>query len=98
MRDYEKMSDQELLAATLEGDEAAFAEFTRRHRNPITNHIHRMLDDYDRAIDLAQETFVRVYMNFERDQAHHGSPTYIYRIAHELAVEELCRRRRQVND
>jgi hypothetical protein len=35
MRDYEKMSDQELLAAILEGDEAALAEYTRRYRDQI---------------------------------------------------------------
>src|SRR5215468_3485670 len=111
MNDYEKMSDQELLAAILEGNEAAFAEFIRRHRNQITNYIYRMLDDYDRAVDLAQETFVRVWMghgsqesprnfiSFYRSEEQKGSPpgfsTYIYRIAHVLAVQELRRRQRK---
>src|SRR5262247_364483 len=95
MRDYERMSDQELLAATMEGDEAAFREFTRRYRNQITNYIHRMLDNYDRAVDLAQETFVRVWMNVE--QAQSSFSTFIYKIAHNLALEELRRRKRRKN-
>ena len=96
MRDYDKMSDQELLAGTLSGDEAAFREFTRRYRNQITNYIHRMLGDYDRALDLAQETFVRVWMNAEeyQAQARDDFSTFIYKIAHNLAVKELQRRQR----
>jgi|SRR5215510_11899595 len=99
MRDYDKMSDKELLTATLEGDEAAFREFTRRYRNPIINHIHRMLDDNDRALDLAQETFVQVWMNAEeyQAQARDDFSTFIYKIAHNLAIEELRRRKRRKN-
>src|SRR5262245_47356603 len=58
----EDMDDHQLLAATLTGDETAFLEITRRYRNQITNYVYRMLDDYDRAVDLAQETFVRVWV------------------------------------
>jgi len=91
----EDMDDHQLLAATLTGDETAFAELTRRYRNQITNYVYRMLDDYDRAVDLAQETFVRVYVNAERYQATYSFSTYIYRIAHNLAISELRQRKRR---
>src|SRR5262245_37488248 len=97
MRDYDKMSDQELLAGTLACDEAAFRELSRRYRNPITNYINRMLDDYDRALDLAQETFTRVWMNAEEYQARDDFSMIIYKIAHDLAIEELQRRKRRKN-
>jgi len=95
VEDVEDMDDHQLLAATLTGDEAAFAELTRRYRNQITNYVYRMLDDYDRAVDLAQETFVRVYINAERYQATYSFSTYIYRIAHNLAISELRQRKRR---
>jgi len=91
----EDMDDHQLLAATLTGDETAFAELTRRYRNQITNYVYRMLDDYDRAVDLAQETFVRVWVNAERYQATYSFSTYIYRIAHNLAISELRQRKRR---
>jgi RNA polymerase sigma-70 factor (ECF subfamily) len=91
----EDMDDHQLLAATLTGDEAAFRELTRRYRNQITNYVYRMLDDYDRAVDLAQETFVRVWMNAERYQATYSFSTYIYKIAHNLAISELRQRKRR---
>ncbi|HEX8999217.1 MAG TPA: sigma-70 family RNA polymerase sigma factor [Blastocatellia bacterium] len=91
----EKMDDHSLLAATLTGDETAFQELVRRYRNQITNYVYRMLNDYDRAADLAQETFVRVYTNAERYQATYSFSTYIYRIAHNLAISELRQRKRR---
>lgn len=91
----EEMDDHALIAATRIGDEAAFQELVRRYRNLITNFIYRMLNDYDRAVDLAQETFVRVYMSVERYQANYNFSTYIYRIASNLAISELRQRKRR---
>jgi RNA polymerase sigma-70 factor (ECF subfamily) len=54
-----------------------------------------MLNDYDRAVDLAQETFLRVFMNAERYQANYSFSTYIYRIASNLAISELRQRKRR---
>ncbi|MBK9316054.1 MAG: sigma-70 family RNA polymerase sigma factor [Acidobacteria bacterium] len=91
--EIEEMDDHSLLAATRTGDEAAFQEIVRRYRNQITNYVYRLLDDYDRAVDMAQETFVRVYMNVDRYQATYNFSTYIYRIAHNLALSELRQRK-----
>ncbi|MES4793192.1 MAG: RNA polymerase subunit sigma-24 [Chloroflexota bacterium] len=91
----EAMDDHALLEATREGDEAAFQELVNRYRNPITNYIYRMLSDYDRAVDLAQETFVRVYTSAERYQANFSFSTYIYRIASNLAITDLRQRKRR---
>jgi RNA polymerase sigma-70 factor (ECF subfamily) len=91
----ETLSDHELLEATKLGDEAAFAEIIHRYRNPITNFIYRMLNDYEEAIDLAQETFVRVYQAAERYHAGYAFSTYIYRIASNLAISELRKRKRR---
>lgn len=91
----EAMSDHRLLEATREGDEAAFAELVRRYRNQITNYVYRMTNDYDLAVDLAQETFMRVYAAAERYQSSFAFSTYIYRIATNLAISELRRRKRR---
>ncbi|MDX2031717.1 MAG: sigma-70 family RNA polymerase sigma factor [Blastocatellia bacterium] len=91
----EKIDDHSLLALTLTGDERAFEELHRRYRNQITNYVYRMIDDYDRAVDLCQETFMRVYTSAERYQATYSFSTYIYRIAHNLAISELRTRKRR---
>jgi RNA polymerase sigma-70 factor, ECF subfamily len=91
----EPLSDHSLLEATREGDEAAFAEIVRRYRNQITNFVYRMTNDYEAAVDLAQETFLRVYRAADRYQTSYAFSTYIYRIATNLAISELRRRKRR---
>jgi RNA polymerase sigma-70 factor (ECF subfamily) len=91
----EPLSDHALLEATRTGDEAAFAEIVSRYRNQITSYIYRMLNDYDSAVDMAQETFVRVYQAAERYQTNYAFSTYIYRIATNLAISELRKRKRR---
>src|SRR5918996_79548 len=88
-------SDHALLEATRIGDEDAFAELVNRYRNPITSYIYRMTNDYDGAVDMAQETFVRVYQAAERYQTNYAFSTYIYRIATNLAISELRKRKRR---
>ena len=88
-------SDHALLEATRSGDEDAFAQLVARYRNQITSYIYRMTNDYDGAVDLAQETFVRVYRAADRYQQSHAFSTYIYRIATNLAISELRKRKRR---
>src|ERR1044072_1538635 len=87
--------DHALLEATRIGDEDAFAELVSRYRNPITSYIYRMTNDYDGAVDLAQETFVRVYRAADSYQRSYAFSTYIYRIATNLAISELRKRKRR---
>ena len=91
----ERVSDHELIAATCRGDEAAFEEIVTRYRNQITNFLYRMLGDYEEAVDLAQETFVRIYQARERYTDAYAFSTYIYRIATNLAISELRKRKRR---
>src|SRR5512138_1149521 len=91
----EALSDHELVAAARDGDELAFQEVVRRYRTPITNFVYRMLNDYEMAIDLAQETFVRVFTSIGRYEANYSFSTYIYRIASNLAISEIRKRKRR---
>ena len=91
----ENASDHELIAAVKNGDEAAFGEIMRRYRNPLTNYLYRFLNDYEEAVDLAQETFVRVYFAVERYHTDYAFSTYLYRIATNLAISEIRKRKRR---
>src|SRR4026209_5772 len=88
-------SDHALLEATRSGDQDAFAELVGRYRNQLTGYIYRMTNDYDGAVDLAQETFVRLYRAVDRYQTSHAFSTYLYRIATNLAISELRKRKRR---
>jgi len=90
-----KLSDHELVAATRSGDQDAFAEIMSRYKNQITNFLYRFLNDYEEAVDLAQETFVRLYFALDRYHTEYAFSTYIYRIATNLAISEIRKRKRR---
>jgi RNA polymerase sigma-70 factor (ECF subfamily) len=90
-----ELSDHALIEATKYGDEQAYGQIIARYRNPITNYLYRFLNDYEEAVDLAQETFVRVYFAIERYHTDYAFSTYIYRIATNLAISELRKRKRR---
>ncbi len=89
------LSDHELIEQTKNGDELAFDEIMNRYRNPLTNYLYRMLNDYEEAVDLVQEAFVRVYFALERYHTDYAFSTYIYRIASNLAISEIRKRKRR---
>ena len=88
------VSDNELILKFICGDENAFMEIVSRYKDPITNYINTLLGDYERAVDLAQETFLRVYRNAERYKNTFQFSTWIYRIATNLAIDEIRWRKR----
>jgi RNA polymerase sigma-70 factor, ECF subfamily len=91
MQDNDNLLVQQYLA----GDEDAFYKLVSRYKKPITNFIYKMIGDYDQALDLTQETFLRVYKSLENYRSDYQFSTWIYRIASNLAIDEIRRRRRR---
>ena len=92
---YAEMDDHALMAAIKAGEQEAFNEIVARYKNKLTNFVYRLLNDYERASDLTQETFIRIYTNADRYEASNNFSTYIYRIAQNLAISEIRQRKRR---
>ncbi|MEA1996196.1 MAG: sigma-70 family RNA polymerase sigma factor [Gemmatimonadota bacterium] len=60
-----------------------------RYNGRIINYIYRIIGDRDRAEDLLQDTFVRVYRNIDRFDRERKFSTWLYTIATNLAKNEL---------
>lgn len=84
----------ELVAAHLAGDTRAFQELVGRYRGPLHNFVTRMIGDRERAEDLVQEAFIRVYRHLHRFDSTRKFSTWIYTIASNLAKNELRNRSR----
>ncbi|CAN5257413.1 sigma-70 family RNA polymerase sigma factor [soil metagenome] len=90
----EVLSDNELVERYLAGEERHFREIVHRYEGRIVNFIQRSIGDRDRAQDLAQETFIRVYRHLKRFDTSKKFSTWIYTIASNLAKNELRNRSR----
>src|ERR671921_156498 len=86
-------ADTELVVRALAGREDGFEELVRRYQRPIVAYVYRMVGDYDAALDLAQEVFIRVYNSLGRYRPEFKFSTWIYRIAHNAAIDHLRRLR-----
>jgi len=93
----DERADEDLMLALKHGEDAAFAELMRRHRGPIVNYVNRMIGDRDRAEDLAQEVFLRVYRHAGTYRVTARFTTWLYTIASNLGKNELRNRARRRN-
>lgn len=89
------LGDNALVAAYLEGNEVAFEVLVQRYQDKLVNYINGITHDYDRSIDLCQDAFIRVFRNAHRYQGKYQFSTWLYRIATNLAIDELRRRERK---
>jgi RNA polymerase sigma-70 factor (ECF subfamily) len=88
---FESLADYELVARALTGTDTSFEELVRRYQRPIVSYVYRMTGDYDAALDLTQEVFIKVYGSLARYRAEFKFSTWIYRIAHNAAIDYLRR-------
>jgi len=83
--------DGELVVGALAGHENSFEELVRRYQRPIAAYVYRMTGDYDAALDLTQEVFIKVHNSLARYKSEFKFSTWIYKIAHNAAIDHLRR-------
>lgn len=91
--DLANLPDADLVARALEGREEAYRELIRRYERPVFTLVYRMVRDREQAEDLAQETFIRVLNNIEKYSPEFKFSSWILKIANNLAIDALRRRR-----
>jgi RNA polymerase sigma-70 factor, ECF subfamily len=89
------VTDNSLVSEFISGNDEAFEQLVTRYKDSITNYLNMMVGDYDIAVDLSQETFLRVYRSIDRYSNLYQFSTWIYRIATNLAIDELRYRKRR---
>jgi len=94
---YQELSDEDLMDHVVAQSELAFATLVDRYKNRLQNVIYRYVRDFQRAEDLAQEAFVRVYLHRERYRKTGKFSTWIFTIAVNLAKNEIRRKVRLKN-
>jgi RNA polymerase sigma-70 factor, ECF subfamily len=81
--------DEELMARTALGERLAFETLVLRHERSVLNLIYRFLGDRNRAEDLAQEAFLRVWQAANGYKPSSRFTTWMYRIVANLCLDEL---------
>jgi RNA polymerase sigma-70 factor (ECF subfamily) len=82
-------SDQQLVRRALKGDERAFEELVRRYQRPILNFIARMVGNYDLALDLSQDVFVKAFVALRSYNENFKFGSWLFKIASNTVIDHL---------
>ena len=91
---YSETDDLELVRAVLGGDRSAFSAIVSRYRKMVARTVKGMLNDTVYAEDVGQEVFIKLYYSLSEFRGESKLSTYIQRIAVNLTLNEIKRRKR----
>jgi RNA polymerase sigma-70 factor (ECF subfamily) len=81
--------DGELIARAVSGESDSFESIVHRYHRPVTKFIYRMVQDYETALDLTQEVFLKVYTALERYDDRYKFSTWLFKIASNHTIDYL---------
>ncbi len=91
---YAEQDDVALVSACQVGDQDAFALLVQRHQRFVFNLVFRMLEQYEEANEVTQETFLAAWQGLPRFRGEARFSTWLYRIAYNCALKQLEQRNR----
>jgi RNA polymerase sigma-70 factor (ECF subfamily) len=94
LSNWDKLSESELIELTINGNEAAFVQIVKLHQSTVSNIALNMLNDYNDAEEIGQKTFIKLYQSLNTFRKEASLKTYVSRIAINLCLNELKRRKR----
>jgi RNA polymerase sigma-70 factor, ECF subfamily len=90
------LSDMDLVLKAVSGDQAAFSIIVQRHKSKIATTVFGMLGESMEAEDIGHEVFIRFYNSMANFKGEASLSTYLTRIAINLSLNELKRRKRNI--
>jgi RNA polymerase sigma-70 factor, ECF subfamily len=87
--------DAALMLRYRAGDARAFEILYERHKGPLYRYLQRMCRNRETADDLFQEVWGKVIASRERYEVRAQFNTYLFRIAHNCAIDHFRRSTRQ---
>lgn len=89
------ITDAALIQRVREGDRHAFRHLVERYESAVASTVIGMLGPGVEAEDVGQETFIRFFRSLDRFRGDAGVGTYVTRIAINLSLNALKRRKRR---
>lgn len=94
-RSASREADAELLRAVMDGDGTAYRGLVEKYQGRVYAMVYGMVRNREDARDITQEAFVKAYRNLETFRLEAGFYTWLYRIAMNLAIDFVRKRKRR---
>jgi RNA polymerase sigma-70 factor (ECF subfamily) len=96
MAGSDQRSDEEIVGAIRAGDRELYALIMARYQERLLRYAKVLVRDDDRAADVVQEAFIKTFLNLQGFNIHKKFSSWIYRIAHNEAMNHLTKHRTEV--
>lgn len=90
------LSEEQLVKRSLQGDLQAFEELVLGYQSKVYALTYRYMGNEEDAYDMFQETFIKAYRSLPSFKGQSSFGTWIYRIASNVCLDELRRRKRRI--
>ena len=84
-------TDEQIVALVQKGDRDMYALIVERYERKLLRYGVYLLKDHDIAADIVQDTFIKAYINLQSFNTHKKFSSWIYRIAHNEAINYIKR-------
>lgn len=88
----DKLSDNELILIIREKDPERYGEMVERYQGKLFAYLYRLVGSREEAEDLLQDVFIKAYKNINSYDTQRKFSSWIYRIAHNEAVNHIKRK------
>lgn len=87
----QNLADQELISLYLSGNEGAFAQLLKRHKDRLFRYINSKVRDADLANDIFQDAFMKVIMTMKSGNYNEEGKflPWLMRISHNLIIDHF---------
>jgi len=79
--------DKELVKKTLAGKQEAFEMIVQKYQQPLLNYIGRTVGEYELALELTQDVFIKTYSSLHSYHSHYKFSTWLYKIASNYIID-----------
>ncbi len=85
--------DTDIVRSVKRGNTEDFGELMERYEGKLTRYLGRFLGDKDTLADVLQDTLIKAYVNIQSFDEKHTFSSWIYRIAHNEAVNAIKKKK-----
>jgi len=87
------LSDQQLVAAYLKGDEESLEVLIQRYLKPIYSFVYRHVGNAQEAEDITQQVFIKVWRNLKKFDQQKNFKPWIFAIAKNTSIDFLKKKK-----
>ena len=94
---FRDFTDEQLIEEVRSNNKELYVHIVERYQNKLMRYITYLIHDEQKAADIVQETFIKAYINLNGFDVNKKFSSWIYRIAHNEAMNLVKKYKKEVS-